>query len=68
MYAVSVLYLKKALMFAWILNDPSAETYYYEKLGIDFFNIGDITKSSRYQNRGFYNVLESCTTLNYRFA
>ena len=55
MYWVSVMYLKKALMLAWILNETTTETYYYEKLAVDYFNLGDHEKSSRYKNRAFYS-------------
>ena len=62
------MYLKKALMLAWTLQQTTTETYYYEKLAVDYFNIGDHTKSQRYKNRSFYGQLEEKGSLMFKVA
>lgn len=55
MYNVAITYFKKALIVAYLLYDPIAECYYYERLSIQYMNLGDMKKMTDYHNRAFHH-------------
>jgi len=51
MYEVSILLLKKAIQYAWLIKDKTKELYCYEELGINYFYMGNIEMSYYYHMR-----------------
>ena len=65
---VAIGYLKKALMLSWVTNDTIAEISYYDKLAVEYFNLGDTTKCKMYKDRAFYSQFEEIGSLNHSVA
>lgn len=55
-------------MLSWVTNDTLSESKYYDKLALEFFNLGDIAKSKLYKDRAFYGQFEELGSLQYNVA
>ncbi|KAM3139251.1 hypothetical protein pb186bvf_008661 [Paramecium bursaria] len=51
LYEYAVLFLKKALQYAWLNNNLEIENQVYERLGISYYYLGNIEKSAFYHDR-----------------
>lgn len=51
MYRESHLLLKKALQYAWELNNSDKELYIYDLIGLNYFYTGNLAKADYFHNR-----------------
>ena len=58
-YEYSLIFLKKALQYSWVLNDLDKESFLYERIGMLYNSIGDIAKANYYHYRSLGYVTES---------
>lgn len=50
-YVVSNRFLKKALEYIWIVNDVEKEIFVYDKLGENYFQLGNLEKAQYFHQR-----------------
>ncbi|KAL4484269.1 hypothetical protein ABPG72_006380 [Tetrahymena utriculariae] len=61
-YKASIILLKKALQYAWVLKDTNQETFIYDKLGLNYYYVGDLALSKYYHDKfmdGDYECFDS---------
>lgn len=50
-YESSIKVLKKALEYCWIIKEEEKESSIYDKIGINYFLLGDLKKSYFYHEK-----------------
>lgn len=50
--------LKKALQYAWKLNNEDKELYIYDMIGLNYFYTGNLSKAEYFHNRFVLGALE----------
>lgn len=52
-------FYRKALQFIWYIRDPEQEILVYDKLGQNYFTLGNIEKAKYYHLRSVNSLKES---------